>query len=481
MDQAELPVPLKGSKIHMVGIKGTGMTALAEYLVKAGAAVSGSDTPEVFPTDEMLKKLNISPIENFAPDNIPGDADGVVYSSAYDPAVNPELTEAARRRIPLYTYPEALGSISRRQPSAGIAGIHGKTTTTALSGVLVKALRLPGSVLVPTSVPDFSGDTVYNGGREFFITETCEYRRNFLNFCPKWVVFTSLELDHPDYFKSIDDVEDAFLSYLTKIQKNGSVIYYADSERVSRCVSRLSDSRPDISLIPYGLSADGPFRIITEKSTPGWNHFRLQGIDNVFRLRIPGDHLILDAAAALALTVEISDHFNRDYRPRLPDALSALENFHGTKRRSEFLGRGGGILFYDDYGHHPTAIAATIKGFKTFYPDRRIVVDFMAHTYTRTRTLLDEFAAAFTDADALILHRIYGSAREKDTDPALDGILYEVIRNNQQEVYYFPDVNEADSFLSSYLRQGDLFLTLGAGDNWKIGVRLMKKLTGENR
>ncbi|MFP4443773.1 MAG: glutamate ligase domain-containing protein, partial [Spirochaetia bacterium] len=370
---------------------------------------------------------------------------------------------------------------SRRQPSAGIAGIHGKTTTTALSGVLVKALRLPGSVLVPTSVPDFDGETGYAGGRQFFITETCEYRRNFLNFSPQWVVFTSLELDHPDYFKSIDDVEDAFLSYLKNIQRNGSLIFYADSDAVKRCVGRLHASRPDISLVPYGKTAEGPFRIFTEKSTPGWNHFRLRGLDKVFRLSIPGEHLILDAAAALALTVEISNHLKLDYRPRLSGAVKALENFRGTKRRSEFIGHEGGILFFDDYGHHPTAISTTIKGFKTFYPDRRIVVDFMAHTYTRTRTLLDDFATAFTDADALILHRIYGSARENGADPALDGMLYEVIRNNRQEVYYLPDINDADSFLADYLRPGDLFLTLGAGDNWKIGLRLMKKFTGENR
>jgi UDP-N-acetylmuramate--alanine ligase len=478
MDISRFPVSFEGTDIYMVGIKGTGMAALAEYLVKAGANVEGSDTPEVFPTDAMLQKLKIIPKEGFEDEHISKRFDLLIHSSAYDPDTNPELKAAAALGIPVAAYPEALGAISKNQPSAGISGVHGKTTTTALSSIFVKAFGLPGSVLVPTAVPDIDGNSVYSGGDKFFVTETCEWRRNFLYYHPEWAVLTSLELDHPDYFKDYNDVKDAFCSFLYRLKQEGTVIYCADNPGVVSCINDVRKQRGDLKLIPYGKHASGPYRIILEKSVPGYNCFRLYGIDKLFQIGQPGEHLILDAAAAFILTIEIAQYLGIEYKDKFDNAAEALRSFRGIRRRSELIGEEKGVLFYDDYGHHPTAISKTIAGFKSFFPTRRIVVDFMPHTYSRTKALLNDFAAAFKDADALILHEIYASAREeKNKDPELDEILFNLIRNTRNEVYFFPKPMDALSFLAQYLREEDLFLTIGAGNNWKLGKKLKEKLS----
>jgi UDP-N-acetylmuramate--alanine ligase len=202
-----LPADLRNLNLYFVGIKGTGMSALAELCLRMGARVSGSDTRETFYTDAVLQELGIPYREGFDRENVPEGTDFLIYSAAYDPALHVELLEAARRSIPIMEYTRALGELSRGIYSVGIAGVHGKTTTTALLGSIVKELGLPGFVLVGSAVKGFQNRATYYGGRRFFIAETCEYRRHFLSFHPDQIVITTVDVDHLDYYRDYDDIE----------------------------------------------------------------------------------------------------------------------------------------------------------------------------------------------------------------------------------------------------------------------------------
>ncbi|MDR1787567.1 MAG: UDP-N-acetylmuramate--L-alanine ligase [Treponema sp.] len=515
-----------------VGIKGTGMSALAELYLRQGVAVAGSDTADVFYTDAILRELGIPYREGFDPANIPAGTELVVHSAAYSPRTNSELAAALERGIPLLKYSEALGAYSAGFDSSGIAGVHGKTTTTALAGVLARAAGLDAQVLAGSAVGAFGGRSTLWLGSRFFIAETCEYRRHFLDFHPRRIVLTSVQSDHQDYYPTYESILEAFIEYCLLLPEGGELIYCADDPGAVSAAEAAA-SRKSITLTPYGFSASGPFRIegYTVPPAGGEGRFTLSGYPCSFRLKMPGRHIALDAAAALALTASLS---RAQGIALLPEALAAaLAAFTGSKRRSEILGEAGGVLFMDDYGHHPEAIRATLEGLAAFYPGRRLVVSFMSHTYTRTAALLDGFAAAFDAAQVVILHKIYASAREVYEGGVNGRTLYErvgarsrawgeaavkgsgrgardgigtwgrgaqgeaaaqggegaargageaaagegasVEQGEGRRVFYVEEPLDAVSLCEDILRPGDLFVTMGAGDNWKLGEKLFAR------
>lgn len=490
-DELSLPDSLAGLRVHLVGAKGTGMSALAEILSARGAILSGSDVPEVFYTDAILKALGVDLGVGFDADHLPPETSLVVHSAAYARDVNPELIEAARRGLPVMNYPEALGALSRRSDSSGIAGVHGKTTTTALAGSIIAALRLPATVLAGSAVSSFGGRSTIVRGDRYFVAETCEYRRHFLAFRPRRIVLTSIESDHQDFFPTYADIYSAFLDYLRLLPMGGELIYCADDEGSSSAAREIALERPDIAMTAYGESADGPFRLAGYAAGGGEATFRLAGFDLDFILRVPGRHIALDAAAAIALALSLSgcekraaDRVREGFVSEAEDLAAvreAVAGFSGSKRRAEILGEAGGVLFMDDYGHHPTAIRETIRGIKEFWPQRRLVVDFMSHTYSRTKALFHEFAGSLDGADAIVLHGIYASARER-ADPAVSGRrLFEEAekRKPSRPAFYFDGVLEGLDRIAASLRPGDLFLTMGAGDNWRLGAALLERLQAE--
>jgi UDP-N-acetylmuramate--alanine ligase len=484
-----LPEKLQGLRIHMVGAKGTGMAALAEILTASGARLSGSDVADVFYTDAILEALGVSMHVGFNSSLLPADAALVVHSAAYARDANPELLEAARRGLPILSYPEALGALSRRYDSSGIAGVHGKTTTTALAGSLASALGIPATVLAGSAVSSFGGRSTMIAGRRYLVAETCEYRRHFLNFKPRRIVLTSIESDHQDYYPTFEDIYSAFLDYLRLLPEGGELIYCADDAGAASAARDVRSERPDIILTPYGETASGDFRVEEYRSGSGEARFCLAGFEGDFILRVPGRHLALDAAAAAALAFSLlrDSRGGRIGAEDVARARSALALFSGSKRRSEILGEAGGILFMDDYGHHPTAVRETIRGIKEFWPGRRLVVDFMSHTYSRTKALFGEFAACLDEADALVMHGIYASAREI-ADPEVTGrALFEEVKRRDSSsgrsrpLCYSETVLGGLAEIAASLEPGDLFLTMGAGDNWKLGVALKELLGGTDR
>jgi UDP-N-acetylmuramate--alanine ligase len=394
------------------------------------------------------------------------------------------LVEARKKGIPILKYPDALGAYSAGFDSSGIAGVHGKTTTTAMAGTLIRAAGLPARILAGSAVSAFGGRSTLDLGNTYFVAETCEYRRHFLAFHPKRIVLTSVESDHQDYYPTYDSIRDAFLEYIRKLPPGGELIYCADDPGARETAEIIRREGRDLLLTPYGFTAEGGFaledyRISGERIIMG-----LRGFPGEFRLRIPGRHSALNAAAALALTDSLVRQEARGgdlpgggertgglAGEGLDRVREALEEFRGSKRRSEILGEAGGILFMDDYGHHPRAIKTTLEGLREFYPRRRLVVSFMSHTYTRTAALLDEFAASLGAADLAILHKIYPSAREEYHGGVTGKSLFEKTRAHTRAMYY-EEPEDAAEPLKGILLPGDLFITLGAGDNWKLGLTL---------
>ena len=507
-----LPANVAGLHIHFVGIKGTGMAALVEILHARGAVITGSDVSERFYTDEVLEKLGLRALP-FAAANITDDTACVVYSSAYSPEKNPDLMEARRRGLPMLLYTEALGAVSRLAYSAGICGVHGKTTTTGLTGTLLKALDLPSQVLAGSIIASFgdgsgsctmTSPSFYKAGksdRHFFVAETCEYQRHFMAFSPQKIILTSVESDHQDYYPTYEDIRSAFVDYLCKLPLGGEVFYCGDDKGARETLALAKERRPDIRALPYGSSPDvlkaGGWHITFGAVEGGLQHFTLTvgGADAAmsgdYALSVPGVHNVRNATAALALVCSLLREAGRNPGDYAVALRAALPGFSGGKRRSEVVGRtktplGEDVLVLDDYGHHPTAVATTLAGYRDFYKNHKIIVDFMSHTYTRTAALLEEFASSFGSADMVIINRIYGSAREDASAASVTGeMLAERTRAHNPCTVYAGDFEQAADLVLAELSKpsgksdGYLFVTMGAGDNWKVGKLLLEKLAAQ--
>ncbi len=471
------------------------MAALAEIFASRGALLAGSDVPDTFYTDAVLAAIGLIPHQSFNEEHIGNDIDLVLYSDAYNASNNPEMAKAASLNLPMFSFAQALGALSRLSDSSGIAGVHGKTTTTAMVGSLLASLGCPATVLAGSAVAAFAGSCTMRAGSKYFVAETDEYRRHFLHFSPKRILLTSIESDHQDYYPDYQSIFDAYGEYLDSLPAGGLLVYCADDPGAASAASRLGSLRPDLRFIPYGTKAEGPWKIESIRQEEGRSIFKISALEESLELYVPGSHLVLDAVAALALAEDII----KDWKGRAPDThewsklKKALAAFSGSKRRSEIIGSAKGVLVMDDYAHHPTALAATIQGIKAFWPSRRLVVDFMSHTYSRTAALLDKFAESLDGADCLLLHGIYSSAREKQIGGITGMSLFEKVRARrpglvvgegkfQDFLYYSEKPMDALDDLMSFLRPGDLFITMGAGDNWKLGAAALKKLQeGDSR
>jgi UDP-N-acetylmuramate--alanine ligase len=508
MVQQSFPLDLKGVRVHLIGAKGTGMAALAEILHSRDAILSGSDVPDTFYTDAVLRRIGLEPHAGFSTGHLVPLPDLVIYSDAYTADGNVEMAEAARLGIPMFSYARALGALSGASDSSGIAGVHGKTTSTAMAGSMIAALGLPATVIAGSAVRSFGDRCTHIAGSRFFVAETDEYKHHFMHFSPRRIMLTSVESDHQDYYPTYGSIFQAFCDYVEKLPPGGLLVYCEDDAGARDVALQARKRRPDLRFEPYGFSAEGPFRIRECNEGEGVTRFRIGAREEPFELHVPGRHLVLDAAGALAIVLDMVKETRKPSGkgegPNQEEwnAISAsLAAFSGSRRRSESIGEAGGILVMDDYAHHPTALRATIEGFKAFWPHRRLVVDFMSHTYSRTIALMDEFATSLDPADCVILHGIYASAREKPMEGVSGRDLFGKvaarrpelvrIRNNsdasgesadrgqvapEQFILYTESHADAMPELLGLLRPGDLFVTMGAGDNWKLGRKILAAL-----
>lgn len=481
------------------------MAALAEILAAKGALLTGSDVPDTFYTDAILKSIGMKVNEGFDARNIAPDVEVVVFSDAYNPASNPEMAAAKAKNLPMFSFAQALGALSRQSDASGIAGVHGKTTTTAMAGSILASLHSPVTVLTGSAVSSFGDRCTLILGEKYFVAETDEYKRHFMHFAPRRILLTSVESDHQDFYPTYDSIRQAFCDYVLSLPEGGLLIYCADDPGAAEVAAFARSSRPKLRFLPYGFSAEGPWNIRFLAMGEGVTRFGVGASDKTFELHVPGEHLVLDAVGALALAIDIAKDQGGDLASggdeitdaQWESAKQALARFRGSRRRSEVLGEEAGVLIIDDYAHHPSALKATIAGIKAFWPSRRLVVDFMSHTYSRTMALMDEFAKSLDNADCLVLHGIYASARETPVPGVSGRTLFEKVKTRRKDlvditesrparsrsltgdsgfILYVEDHRDASPLVFPLLKPNDIFITMGAGDNWKLGRTIMEKL-----
>ena len=475
--------------IHCIGIKGSGVAALTVLLKAKGCHITGSDISDTFYTDDVLRNAGIVWNTGFSPNNIPNTTQLVIYSAAYNEHSNSEL-QHAKTFYKTLSYPQALGLFSQQQESWAVIGTHGKTSTTTFIGILCKSQNLPASVLTGSALADFDGSAVLYTGDDVFFAEVCEYKNHFLHFTPSGAVFTSAELDHPDYFKTTDHIYKAFASFLEKLPPKACIIACHDDKGVKKTLETLAKTKAITTrwyaqeqkenLINFDV-----VRIYRQEPEHYKDHkmqlFTLRGLNDYadtlkWRLPVASSVLIDNAVAAI---LSVSTYMNNHNIPINWDAMhETLANFKGMSRRSELVYKDSSYIIMDDYGHHPTAIEKTLTGIRDFYRPQRLIVNFMSHTYTRTKKFWEEFIKCFSCADQVIVNDIYSSAREDKDDFTEYGgkQLAEALTKHGTQARYIPTIEETIEDATHLLQRGDLYITMGAGDNFRVSHALAEKL-----
>lgn len=476
----------KIKKIYFVGIKGVGMAALAVLAKERGFLISGVDTADKFPTDALLKKHRITFHVGFQashPQNFFGETAVedclVVVTGAHHGLRNVEAVEAAKNGFKVVTHGEALGLFMAGKKGIAVAGNHGKTTTAALLAHILFKTGFDPSFVVGGGVIASLKTSAHAGKGEYFVAEADEYASDivnnpiprFLYQNPEITIITNIDFDHPDFFASLEEVKTVYWRFASKLPANGLLVSSADDTNSRGLFANLG-----VRKLTFGLSPAADFRIekISFRSGETLFQAQFQGVSvGEFSLKIPGEHNVRNAAAAFL----VANYLGLSWQ----NIATAAASFSGVKRRFEFIGRQNGINLYDDYGHHPAEIIATLKGARGFFPKARLTVLFQPHTFSRTKALFLDFARCFAGADNVIITDIYGSAREK-LDPAVSSaLLVAEISKQHPSVYYLKSQNDLGALLkrlkeNDHLQAGDIFLTLGAGDIYQWGKTVLANL-----
>lgn len=451
-------------RLHFVGIGGAGMSGIAEVLHENGFIVTGSDSGDG-PAIGYLKDLGLTIYPRHEARNVEG-ADLLVYSSAIAKD-NPELLEAKARRIPVIRRAEMLGELMRLKYTLAVSGTHGKTTTTSMLGEIWEAAGEDPTVIVGGVVKGKGSGAKVGRGR-YLIAESDEFDRSFLSMMPSSAIITNIDREHLDTYGTLDAVKDAFVAFANKVPFYGQVVVCIDNPNIQSVLSRFT--KP---VVTYGFSRQAMYRadnLRVQNGISRFDVFRNNELLGDFEIRIPGKHNVQNATATIALS-------NEENIP-LKTVRKALAEFTGVKRRFEFVGEAGGVLVYDDYAHHPTEVLATLQGARDTFPDRRIVVVFQPHLYTRTRDQYEAFAEVFANCDELLVCEIY-KAREQPI-PGISGKLISdtAIARGHQNARFAGSKEEALEILKKEVRAGDLVLFMGAGDIWKEEHPLLEALKG---
>lgn len=449
----------QNSHIHFIGIGGISMSGLAHIAVSAGFRVSGSDRQKT-PITDKLEAEGATVFEGHAKGNL-GDADLVVHTAAIK-SDNPEMAAAVERGILLIDRAEFLGAVMQRYTHAvGVSGTHGKTTTTSMLAHALLYSDVDPTISVGGEL-DLIGGNIHCGKSDIFVTEACEYTNSFLKFYPTIALITNIEEDHLDFFTGIEMIRDSFRSFAELTRGKGSVVANYDDENV-----RIALSGSELDIVSYGMDKSNDYHPENIVYNAGYPEF-----DVVFKgdtichiaLNVPGEHNIQNALATVAVC--------RLMGVEAANAAKGIETFKGTHRRFEKKGVLNGAAIIDDYAHHPTEIKATLKAAKAM-AHKRIRCVFQPHTYSRTRTLWDDFKAAFDDTDELILTHIYAAREKYDgvTDP--ERLAREIAENgvNARYIDSFDDIAE---YIKATAADGDIIFTMGAGDVTEIGDMMMR-------
>ena len=444
---------------HFIGIGGIGMSGLASLLLEAGYKVSGSDLN----ANALIERLKVKGGKIYIghqAEQVNG-AEVVVYSSAVKPD-NPELEMARKKKLPILSRGELLALLMEDKKGIAIAGTHGKTTTSAMVACILEKAGLSPTVIVGGCINN-TGTNAWWGKGEFLVAESDESDGSFLRLHPYIAVVTNVEADHLDYYQNLEAVVNAFSEFLCNLRPGGCAIIWGDDERL-----RLLAKGLNIPYLSFGLTSgqDIEARHLSLNGTGSQFELFAQGRKVcTVNLPFPGWHNVLNALAALAVAAALDIN--------LEIATVALKEFKGVGRRLEIKGEKDGVLVIDDYGHHPTEIKATLSAIKQRWPRRRLITVFQPHRYSRTQALYSEFLDAFAETDELILTEIYAACESPIAGVSGKWLAEGVAK--KRSVYYCPDFEAVLKKLNSMVKEGDIVLTLGAGNIWQIGESLLKQ------
>jgi UDP-N-acetylmuramate--alanine ligase len=448
--------------LHFIGIGGIGMSGIAEVLLNLGYQISGSDL-KLSATTERLGGLGAKIYEGHAASNI-GAAKAVVFSSAIDPQ-NPELAEARRLKIPLIARGELLAELMRLKYGIAIAGSHGKTTTTSMTATVLNAAGFDPTVVVGGKAASMGGSNARVGQSDFLVVESDESDGSFLKLTPILAVVTNIDREHLDHYPTIVEIRAAFLEFVQKVPFYGAAILCLDDENVQHILPSINRRT-----ITYGRSHHAALQIVDAECGAFESWFAVRGRRQdlgKFRLRVPGMHNVLNATAAIAVGLELDIP--------VETIRQGLASYTGVDRRFQTRGEASGVTVIDDYGHHPTEIRATLAAAKLCNFGRVLAV-FQPHRYTRTQHLLDEFAKSFHQADLVFVLDIYAAS-----EPPIAGVNAELLAQRirdfgHQAAEYTGGLEQTANAVVRQSRDRDLVLTLGAGNVWQVGDRVLEKL-----
>lgn len=451
-------------KVHFVGIGGIGMSGIAEILVNQGFEVSGSDKA-LSEVTGRLEKIGIKVYEGHSPSNLK-DADVLVFSSAVH-LDNPEVQAAIERKIPIIKRSEMLAETMRMKYGIGIAGTHGKTTTTSMVGLTLTEGGIDPTIIVGGKLSGLGGTNARLGNGEFIVVEADEFDRTFLKLTPTIAAITTLESEHLDTYKDLDDIKSAFIEFANKVPFYGFVTLCLDEPA-------LQDIMPHINkkIITYGFNVQADVRATDITANSFRSTYKVKYFNEELgeiTLKIPGKHNVLNSLVAVIIGKELGIEFKT--------IKKALESFSGVYRRFE-VKYNKEVMVIDDYAHHPTETSATLKGIRDGW-DRRLVVVFQPHLYSRTRDFYQEFGRSFLNSDIFICTDVY-PARELP----IDGVSGELISNitkkfGHKNVHYVQDKKNVPALLNEIKKDGDIIVTMGAGDIWKFGEEFVSMLNSK--
>jgi UDP-N-acetylmuramate--alanine ligase len=448
-------------KIHFVGIGGISMSGLAEILLSQGYVISGSDMKSSSITDR-LKAMGIKFYIGHSSDNLE-NPDLVIYTAAVKKD-NPELVKAKELGIKAIERSVLLGQIMKQYPfNINVSGTHGKTTTTSMVTMIMLEAGMDPTVHIGGELKAIGGNTKI-GGNKYFIAEACEYVESFLQFFPFMGIILNIEADHLDYFKGIDHIKESFLKFASLIPKDGYLVACADDSNIKDLLDKL-----DCSIITYGIkSADALWQArdisFDENGLGSYTLFKSNEEIAKIKLGVTGTHNISNSLAAVAACFTAGCS--------IESIKNGLQKFSGTHRRFELKGVSNDIKVIDDYAHHPSEIVATLNAAKNV-PHNKLWCIFQPHTYTRTKALLNDFSNSFNDADYVIVSDIY-AAREPDNGEINSKILSEKINEVSPKAKYIKDFEDIANYLQEKATSGDLIITMGAGDIYKVGEIFLK-------
>ena len=450
-------------KIHFVGIGGIGMSGIAEILINMGFTVSGSDKHPSEITDR-LKKLGAKIYKGHSANNVK-DVDVLVYSSAVN-LDNPEIIKANQNKIPVIRRAEMLAELMKMKYGIGIAGTHGKTTSTSMIGLILTEAKMDPTIIVGGKLSSLGGTNARLGEGDFIVVEADEFDRSFLQLSPSIAIITTLEREHLDIYTDLDDIKKAFIEYANKVPFYGFVVLCLDEDALLDIIPQINKK-----VITYGLTSQSDLQAIDVHYDQQKSEFTIlykgENLGKV-ELNVPGAHNVRNALAAIVTAIELN--------VPIKTIKNAIKSFSGVYRRFEVKAKIGNNMIVDDYAHHPTEVAATLLAAKTGWK-KRVVAIFQPHTYTRTRDFYQEFGKSFFNADILIVTDIY-PAREEP----IQGIDGELIANaaknyGHKHVHYIKNKKDVPSFVEKNIGTNDLIITLGAGDIYKYGEEIINRLT----